>query len=159
MGAGNVGGSFRLDLDENGSVVEDSPCSVKGRSRSSTGSDGLSSNEFSASRVDFRERSLAGFGSTSMSSPAAVAAIALASSAGPLLALSGGNLLRPAGWKASLSSSSDPRDKETEADELEVWAVSGGLRAPSFSLGRSAGLRCRELSGRGSLGSGESESW
>lgn len=169
MGGGRVGGSLSVFSLEKGKVVDDSPCSVKGKSLRSADSGGSISTELTARRVDLRETFLASF---LISVPEDWLGDAFSSS-GPCRALSGGNLLNPPGANASLITSSCC-DDGAGVDALDCLpdlssrSVRSCLSALSFPCCRCAASRATEwldgeglagLMGCGSLGSGESDSW
>jgi hypothetical protein len=60
IGNGSVGGSFKVLAPTNGSVVDETPWSVNGKSRSKEVSEGSISPQLFARRVDLRDTSLFG---------------------------------------------------------------------------------------------------
>jgi hypothetical protein len=125
---------------------------VKGRSRKRAVSGGSSSHELSARRVDFIETSLVAF--FGEISPACGAG---RSSSASRRGFSGGSFFNPPGAKTSFRASSSGGGAGVEAfddDAREAFSFSASRDGPRCTGG------CRRgLSGSGSFGSGESESW
>ena len=181
MGEGRVDGSFKsviLSLSK-GKVVELRPWSVNGRSRRRTLSEGSNPRELSASSVDLRDTSrdsfLVGDAGIDWGLWGPSRSVEGLGGRRSLSALSVGNFLSPPGAKTSFAASSSCTGAGVEA--LEDCRPSEKREAP-----RRTGCSCcccccccctcctcctcccgcclgGGLSGRGSFGSGESESW
>jgi hypothetical protein len=149
IGGGKVGGNCKTVSLAKGSVVDESPWSVNGRSLKRPISEGSNSLELSASRVDFRVTSRAAFFGVPL---AGAVCAACGGGVWPRFGRSTGNFFSPPGANASFTASSS--GVATKVDALERL---------SFSTGRGGGPRGAGgfggLSGGGSFGSGESEIW
>ena len=154
MGGGRVGGSCRAVSLAKGSVADERPWSVKGRSRRRPISDGSKPLALSASEVDLRETSLATFflGVPLAGSGGGGVRVRFVFSAAAEEAAAG-SFFRPPAPKASRTAASSS-GAATTVDARERRSFSAGRGGPRCWAGGLIGL-----SGRGSFGSGESDSW